>query len=385
MKNRHRIVIAGGGSGGHLYPGLAVAQEFERVLKNADIYFIGSVNGIEAKVLPHEKKYFVKLLNTEGFVGKSLTKKIAALYRFILAFFDVYFFLRKLKPDLVIGTGGYASFIPVFTAFMIPIPTIILEQNTVPGLANRMLGKFAKKVCLTYENSMRCFSRRKAVLTGNPVRESILTTDRAKAFSAFYLDRDKFTVFIFGGSAGASSINKGAVDALEYLSDLKDNIQFIHQTGAKDLDYVKNAYKKLGFNGVVSAFILNIAEAYSISDIAVTRAGATTLAELTARGIPAILIPYPYAASSHQEINASRLSESSAAIMIKDSELNGQILSEKIRQLYTNKDMKENIRRNCLAFGRPDAARKVTALALQFIKSKKSYCKQEYRCLTNTG
>ncbi len=368
------VVIAGGGTGGHLYPGIAIAEEIKKQLHDVEIIFMGAEKGIEARILPSEN-YYVKLLKTDGFVGVSLRKKTTALFKFIMAFFKAYAFLRGLRPNVVIGTGGYASFIPVFAAMLLGIPTVIQEQNSVPGQANRILAKFAKKVCITYENSLSYFPKNKTILTGNPVREKILKADKTEGKKMFSLKEGRFTVFIFGGSMGASSLNKIVVDSLEQLTHLKDRLQFLHQTGEKDFEYVKAAYLRYGMSGTVAPFIYKMPEAYASCDMIISRAGATTLAEITAIGIPSVLVPYPYAASAHQEVNASRLAVSGAAMMIKEGELTGKVLAEYIQRLFNDDSLRSKLSRDCMTFGKPDAAKKVANISIMLLKNKK----QSYR------
>ncbi|MCG6552820.1 MAG: undecaprenyldiphospho-muramoylpentapeptide beta-N-acetylglucosaminyltransferase [Candidatus Magnetominusculus sp. LBB02] len=366
------VVIAGGGTGGHLYPGIAIAEELKKQLKDVEIIFMGAERGIEARILPSEN-YYVKLLKTDGFVGVSFRKKAAALFRFMIAFFKAYAFLRSLKPGIVIGTGGYASFIPVFAAMLLGIPTVVAEQNSVPGQANRILAKFAKKICITYENSLSYFPKNKTILTGNPVREKILRADKAEGMKMFSLKDGRFTIFIFGGSMGASSINKIVVEALEHLTPLRDRLQFLHQTGEKDFEFVKAAYLSHGMSGTVAPFIYKMPEAYASCDMIISRAGATTLAEITAIGIPSLLVPYPHATSSHQEVNASRLAVSGAAMMIKEADLTGKTLAEYIQRLYNDEMLRTKLSRDCMTFGKPDAAKKVANIAIMLLKNKSSF------------
>ncbi|MBF0565622.1 MAG: undecaprenyldiphospho-muramoylpentapeptide beta-N-acetylglucosaminyltransferase [Nitrospirae bacterium] len=381
---KYKIVIAGGGTGGHLYPAIAIAEELKKLLAGVEILFMGTGRGIEARVLPAEK-YFVKLLDTAGFVGVSWRKKIWAILKMVLAFFEAYSFLRSVKPDIVIGTGGYASFLPVIAAAIQGIPTVIHEQNSLPGLANKVLAKFATKVCITYESSLGFFPKNKTILTGNPVRERMLKATRSEGVKMFSLKPDRFTVFIVGGSAGARSINKVMSESLEFLVEYKDKIQFLHQSGESGYDMVRSAYVGYGFGGTVAPFIYNMPEAYATCDMIICRAGATTLAEITAIGIPSVLIPYPYAAQAHQEVNASRLFLSGAAFMIKEEFLNGKTLSDKIISMYADENLRNRLRRDCTTFGKPEAGKKVANIVVMLIRDKSPYLKQEYeRCLTST-
>ncbi|MBI5188038.1 MAG: undecaprenyldiphospho-muramoylpentapeptide beta-N-acetylglucosaminyltransferase [Nitrospirae bacterium] len=362
-----RVIIAGGGTGGHLFPGLAIAEEFKRRDERTEVIFVGTEHGIEARVIPREG-YPIRFLRAEGIVGVSVIKKVRAIVRIFLSVIDSYRILRAVKPAIVIGVGGYASGVFVFIAYLMSIPTMIHEQNSVPGLANKILGKFVRAICTTYQESLSFFPRARSFLTGNPVRMQILKGSRDSAYRLFSLDRDLFTVFVFGGSLGASSINRAIVDALNYLYDLRGKIQFLHQTGEKDYKNIREAYRRRGFKGMVASFIYQMAEAYAVADIVISRAGATALSELTAIGKPAILIPYPYAAGQHQELNAGKLVEMGAAKMILDSELKGESLASHIRELYMNKTLREEMQKQSRSLGRPEACSKVVDIAMSFIR-----------------
>lgn len=366
-----KVVIAGGGTGGHLFPALAVADEFRRRANSAEIMFIGTEHGIEARIIPREG-YQIRFLFAHGFVGVSMFKKIKAVFGVFLSIISSYKMFREIKPDVVIGAGGYASLSPVITAYMMSIPTMIIEQNTIPGLANRMLGKIAGAVALTYQESISIFPRGKTFLTGNPIREKILKGSKDAAYSIFALEKNKFTVFVFGGSLGARSINNAILAAFSNMLDLKDKIQFLHQTGEHDCEFVKETYRRWGFRGTVVPFIFQMAEAYSVADLIISRAGATTLAEITAIGKPAVLIPYPYAAGSHQEINANKLAEIKAAKIILDHQLKGEVLAQAIRELFTNEDLRNEMERNSRSVGRPDAAHKIVDIAESLIRRDKN-------------
>lgn len=364
-----RVIIAGGGTGGHLFPGLAVAEEFKSRDASTEVIFVGTEYGIEARVVPREG-YTIKFLRAEGLIGVSTLKKMRAMVKVLFSIIDSYRIIKKIKPDIVIGVGGYASGAIMLVAFLMSIPTMILEQNSIPGFTNKMLGKFVNTVCITYQESISFFQRAKTFLTGNPVRMQVLRGSIESAYRLFSLEKGIFTVFAFGGSSGAKSINIALIDALNYLHDLKDKIQFLHQTGLKDYENIRQAYRKREFKGTITPFIYQMGEAYAVADIVISRAGATTLAELTALGKPAILIPYPYAAGNHQELNARKLLEMGAAKMILDRELNGEILARNIRELYTNETMRNEMKRNSSSIGRPDACERVVDIAMSLIKQQ---------------
>lgn len=364
------IVFAGGGTGGHLFPGIALAEEFQNRKAGDRIVFVGTSHGLEARVIPREG-FPLEFIKAGGFVGVSRMRQFKTILMTLGALLDSFRILRKYRPDLVFGLGGYASFATVLMGTIMRIPAVILEQNSVPGFANRVLGKFSDAVCVTYQESISSFPRNRTYLTGNPVRERILRGSRTSGLKMFGLDPSKFTIFIFGGSGGASSINRAMVDALQHLLDIRSEVQFLHQTGEKDYDFVRGSYRNFGYYGMVSPFIFQMAEAYAVSDIVVSRAGATTLAEITALGKPSVLIPFPYAAANHQEMNARKLEKLQAAMLILDRELNGKSLAEAIRQLFRNSEIREKMRQNCRVLGQPRAARKVMEISMSVLRKER--------------
>lgn len=364
-----RVIIAGGGTGGHLYPGLSVAEEMKSRGIASDILFVGTEHGIEAKVVPKEG-YAIRFVRAEGIVGKSPMQKVRALAALMLSLRDSRRILRSFMPDLVIGVGGYASAGTVFVAWATHVPTLLLEQNSVPGLANRLLAKLADAVAVTYQESLSWFPPGRTFLTGNPVRRQMLRKDVRAAHALFSLHPDRFTVFIFGGSAGARSINKAVVEALPHLAKVRGRVQFLHQTGERDHTFVSAAYRSEGCRGTVVPFIYEMAEAYAAADLVICRAGATTLAELTAVGKPAVLIPYPYAAANHQEHNARKLEDMGAARVILEKDLDGQVLASTIMELCDNEQLRREMQRASSAFGKADAAEKVVAIAMNLLAKR---------------
>ncbi|MDA8082375.1 MAG: undecaprenyldiphospho-muramoylpentapeptide beta-N-acetylglucosaminyltransferase [Nitrospiraceae bacterium] len=363
-----KVIIAGGGTGGHLFPGLAIAEEFRRRDGSAEIVFVGTERGIEAKIIPREG-YPIRFLRSQGIVGKSFTGKAKGVAGLFLSFFDARRILAAVSPDIVIGVGGYASGAIVAVADLKSIPTMIHEQNSVPGLTNRILGRIVRRICVTYHESLSSFPMNKTFLTGNPIRRKILKGDRDAACRLFSLNKDLFTVFIFGGSSGAQAINRTMVDSLNHLSDLKSDIQFLHQTGDRDFEGIRDAYRKTGVKGTVAPFIYQMAEAYAVADVVVSRAGATTLAELTALGKPAILIPFPHAAGRHQEFNAMKLREMGAAMVMLEDDLGGEALAGAIREVYLNADLRAEMKSASKGLGRPDACTKIVDVAMSLMRN----------------
>lgn len=363
-----RVAIAGGGTGGHLFPGIAVAEEFRARREDVEVIFIGTENGLEARVIPREG-YPIKLLKSEGVLGKSFLKQVWALFRALMAVLSSMRFFKESRPDIVIGTGGYVSVGPVIAARLLKIPILLMEQNIVPGFANRMLSRIADMIAVTYHESVAYFGRGKAVRAGNPVRSSVLKGDRESSMDLFSLDPERITVLVLGGSSGARKINETMSGALEGLLSVRDGIQFLHQTGQHDLERVRNAYRSMGFRAMAVPFIHQMAEAYAVADIVISRAGATTLAELTALGKPMLLIPYPHAAG-HQEYNARKVVEVGGAKLLRERELTPAVMAENLRDLYGSEELRGEMRRHSRTLGRKDAASRVVDLAVSIMRTR---------------
>ncbi len=363
------IVIAGGGTGGHLFPGIAVAKELEKTIVDSRICFVGTVKGIEERVVPKEG-FDIKFIRSEGLVGRGFFDLVRAILKVPLSIKDSYTILRELRPALAFGVGGYSSGPLVLCACLMGIPTIIHEQNTIPGLANKLLGKIVNSVAVSFHESMGFFPKNKTYLTGNPVREEILKGDRERGFRTFSLNKKLFTIFVFGGSSGASKINKAVAESLEYLKDLKSHVQFLHQTGERDFKYMKDHFYSSGFKGTIISFTHEMADAYAVADLVISRAGATTLAELTACGKAAILVPYPHSAGNHQEANARKLLDAGAAQMILDKELDGKVLSDQIRRLLADYEMLAEMKRTSGSLGGRDATGRIIELVNGLLKKE---------------
>jgi UDP-N-acetylglucosamine--N-acetylmuramyl-(pentapeptide) pyrophosphoryl-undecaprenol N-acetylglucosamine transferase len=365
-----KIIIAGGGTGGHLFPGIAVAEEFIRRDASNSVLFVGTRHGIEARIIPREG-YTIRFLKAEGLIGRSVLKQIRAAFFFLLSVFQAFKIISAERPDLAIGVGGYASVGLVLAARFRGVNTMIMEQNSVPGIANRFLGRVVDAVAVTYQESFSFFDRPKTYLTGNPVRQNILVKETAGAGTAGNTGRDRFSILVFGGSQGASAINLAMMETLHYMLDLRQNIQFIHQTGERELKATADGYRQLGFKSTVEPFIYRMADAYAEADMVICRAGATTLAEITALGKAAVLIPYPHAASNHQEFNARKLEDMGAAIVILEKQLSGENLSKAIRELYENSERRGWMQKASKAIGRMDAAEKIVDIAMSLSRKKR--------------
>lgn len=357
-----RVLIAGGGTGGHLFPGIALASDIKEKYPDAKIVFVGTEKGLEAKVIP-KIGYELKFISVRGFIGKTLNEKAKSLWRVVKSLQESRKIIKTISPDIVFGVGGYASFPCVLLASLKKIPTIILEQNTVPGLANKILANFVTAIAITYPETIDYFPKEKVYLTGTPIRREILKGDRQKARKIFNLDEGRLTLLIFGGSSGARKINMATLEALSYLLPLKDMIQIIHQTGESDYSWVSREYKNFQLKATILPFIYEMAEAYSVADLVVCRAGASTVAEITALGKASILIPYPYAAYNHQEMNARRLLSRGACEMILDRELNGEVLAKKIIKILNEPNIKKEMEMASYVFGKANAGEKIIEIA----------------------
>lgn len=344
-----RLIMAGGGTGGHLFPGLAVAREFQRRDPMIEILFIGTKQGIESRIVPREG-FRLETIPIRGLKGRGLRGLAEALHGLPLSLWRSLGILRRLRPDCVIGLGGYSSGPVVLAAKLRKIRCAVMEHNLRPGFTNRILGKLVDRVFTAYDESGAYFPRGKVVVAGNPVRWQELPK----------VARDeKFTLLVFGGSAGAHRINLGAVEALKKLRDLASGLRVIHQTGEADFVATRRAYGGLPFEAEVLPFIERMDEAYARADLVLCRAGASTLAELTAFGKAAILVPYPYAAYDHQRWNAQALRERGAAEMILDQELDGERLAGLIRTLYQDRQRLETMGHAAKKLGKPEAAKRI--------------------------
>jgi len=344
-----RIILAGGGTGGHLFPGVAVAHEFQRRDRQNEILFVGTERGIEFRVLPKEG-FKLETLPIKGLKGRGMRGVIDAAYGVPLSLLRAFGIIRRFRPDRIIGLGGYASGPVLLAGKLAGVRCAIMEQNLRPGFTNKRLARWVDWVFTAYTNSRDFFPGARVINTGNPVRWRKLPE---------VPKRDKFSRLIFGGSLGARRINFAAIEALKKLLDLKGELFVFHQTGELDYAAIREAYAALPFEAQVTPFIDRMDEAYAQADLLLCRSGATTVAELTAFGKAAILVPYPYAIYDHQRGNAEALKDRGAADMILDQDLNGEILSERIRGYISDRSRIERMAAGARAMGRPDAATRI--------------------------
>lgn len=329
MEQKKKIIIAAGGTGGHLYPGISLAQEFSQAGYIPE--FIIRTNDPSENIIKKEGFGF-HYMPVAPFPRGLTLKYFSFLFMLLRGFIKGYSIIRDISPSAIIGMGGYISFPAVILGRMLGIPTFIHEQNFLPGLANRMLSKFCDKVAISFEESAKYFPRNKTVYTGNPIRPGIFGIDPETAFEELRLSSEKFTVLVFGGSLGAKKINTTVTDILPGIKDLKEHLQFIHITGKNDLDRVAKKYEDAGFYSRIFPYMHNIGIAYAAADLIICRAGATTISELKVLAKTAILVPYPFATDNHQDFNALSLVSRGNAIVIKDNQFTKEFLLEEIRK-----------------------------------------------------
>jgi UDP-N-acetylglucosamine--N-acetylmuramyl-(pentapeptide) pyrophosphoryl-undecaprenol N-acetylglucosamine transferase len=356
-----KVLIAGGGTGGHLFPGIALAEEVVTRHHGNDVLFVGTAKGLEARVVP-KAGFKLELIDTSGVKGRGLGGWIGGLLKLPRAIFQSMSILRRWAPDVVVGVGGYASFPVVFSAWLLGYPTAVQEQNALPGLTNRVLGKLVRTVFVSFDEARAFFPAEKVQNVGNPIRKALMEN-----FLRPRTRHDRFSLLIFGGSQGAHAINVAAVEAAALLGDLAGKIDILHQTGKNDIESTREGYERAGIKARVVEFIDDMSAAYATCDLVVCRAGATTLAEITVCKKAAILVPFPFAADNHQEVNALSLVDKGAAVMIRQPELTGERLAAEIRDLVEHPTRRAEMERAAGSLGRPEAAKEIADVCVQLV------------------
>ena len=354
------VVVAGGGTGGHLFPGIAVAGEFVVRNPQSRVLFVGVGRPFEKDALARAG-YPQRTIAIEGIKGRGPWATLRAVMKIPGAMFHSAGILDEAQADLVVGVGGYAAGPVALAAWIKGIPVVLCEQNTVPGITNRMLFPIAKRIYVSFEDTRGKIDSLKKRVTGNPIRRQILAASTLEA-----KEKNPFAILIVGGSQGAHAINLAVMDALPRLRQRRE-IHFVHQTGAKDQDQVADAYEKAGMDAEVKSFFHDMASRYRRADLVVCRAGATTVAELTALGKPALFIPYPFAADNHQEHNARALVDRGAAQMVLERDLTGADLARRLDALAGSPDLLATMASKSMVLGRPDAAQRIVDDCYQLV------------------
>jgi UDP-N-acetylglucosamine--N-acetylmuramyl-(pentapeptide) pyrophosphoryl-undecaprenol N-acetylglucosamine transferase len=360
-----RVVVAGGGTGGHLYPGIAVAREIQHRDPDAWVTFAGTAQGLEARVLPREG-FELDVIRSGGFKGKSLGTRARHVGLLVSGAAGAWGILRRRSPDVVIGLGGYSSGPVVLLAALRGIPTLLMEQNAVPGLTNRLLARVVSAAAVAFDQTTAYFGG-KAFVAGNPVRPEFLEADHTEIAEGEARPPGATGVLVFGGSQGAHAINVAMVEAAAELVAASIDLVLIHQTGERDVDMVREGYRRAGQAARVEPFLFAMAREMTAADLIVCRSGATTAAEITAIGRPAILIPLPTATDDHQRKNAAVLAEAGAAEVIEQRDLTGGRLASRIIALARDPERRRLMGRAARRLARPDAAARIVDRVLALV------------------
>ncbi|MDP3790598.1 MAG: undecaprenyldiphospho-muramoylpentapeptide beta-N-acetylglucosaminyltransferase [Candidatus Omnitrophota bacterium] len=364
-----KVLVACGGSGGHIFPAIALTQGLKERDKTIELLFVGSNNVLDKRIFEKEHLHY-SLLSSNKLPYKASMKTIIF---FVKLFFDIiksFFIVIKHSPDAVIGFGGYVSSPVIFAAYILRVPTVIHEQNVVPGRSNSVLFRFADRIAVSFEETKKYLGRfsTKAVFTGNPIRANLFKDDKAESIKKFGLDAAKFTILIIGGSQGAHSLNKNFLQAMAKLDTQKSSLlQIIHITGITDYEWVSRAYEEIGIEHRVFSFIDNIEQAYSVSDLVVTRSGASAIFEIAYFGRPMILVPYPFA-MSHQAENAKVFSRNGAAIQIDEKEMSPDIVKNRVESLLDNRAVLDQMAKRAKDLSVPDSSYNLAGEVLKIVK-----------------
>jgi UDP-N-acetylglucosamine--N-acetylmuramyl-(pentapeptide) pyrophosphoryl-undecaprenol N-acetylglucosamine transferase len=359
-----RVLIAGGGTGGHVFPGIALGEEVVGRHPRNDAVFVGTSRGLEATVVP-AAGFPIELIRVKGLKGKGLLDTLVNLALIPGALLRSVAILRKWRPDAVIGVGGYASGPVVLAAWLLRIPTAVQEQNAVAGFTNRLLGRFVRAIFTAFPEAASDFPARKVTRLGIPIRRVLLDN-----FMRPSTPHDRPSILVFGGSQGAHALNMRMVEALPHLADLRGKLALVHQTGARDREAVAKGYAAVGFEADVREFITDMSAAYAGADLVLCRAGATTLAELTVCQKPAILVPFPFAADNHQVVNARSLVEAGAAVMIEERDLTGERLAAEIRAILLDGERRQKMARAAGRLGAPQAASEIIDGCAELVRAR---------------
>lgn len=361
-----RVVLAGGGTGGHLYPGIAVAQRWRARCAGVDVQFLGHRGGLEERVVPREG-FALHTVTARALKGQSKLAQIGALGALGIGTVQALRLFRRLRPHLVIGTGGYVMGPAVLAAALLRWPRVIMEQNLLPGITVRALARLVHVVFTAFPESGAYLPGARVECTGTPVRPDI-----CEAAAGIQEEHEAgFHVLICGGSQGAHRLNQAVVEALPLFVRHGQQLRFVHQTGAADFEAVRQAYQHTALHAEVYPFLEDMANRYGWAHLVVCRAGASTLAELTACGKPSILVPYPYAADDHQRLNAQALEQQGAAQVILDAELTGGRLYETVQGLMTHPEKLRHQAACSRRLGRPQAADAIITSCLRLLEGNR--------------
>ncbi|MBQ4403022.1 MAG: undecaprenyldiphospho-muramoylpentapeptide beta-N-acetylglucosaminyltransferase [Selenomonadaceae bacterium] len=362
-----KIIVSGGGTGGHIYPALTLIDAIKSKRPDAEFLYVGTQTGLEADIVPKAGINFTALKMEGGLERRFTLKNISRAANAIWSIKEAADIVKSFKPSAVVGTGGYVCGPILLAAGLMKVPTLIQEQNAVAGVTNKILSKFVDKIAVGTRDALKNFPADKTVYTGNPIRKEVLAAKKIDGLREFNFTADKPIVLISGGSRGARSINNAMIDVLKSAAE-KNSAQFLHVTGKGEFNSVVEKLSEIDAPNIrVVPYLYNMPTAMAMADLAIFRAGATGLAELTARGVPSILIPYPFAAENHQEFNARSLVEAGAARMILNKDLTAELLQKNLDELLTAPEKLKSMAAASLSLGKPNAADEIAELILNLI------------------
>ena len=362
-----RIVLTGGGTGGHAYPAISIAEALHAEFPECELLYMGGRESLEAQLAAAAGIPFCELSSRR--LGKVFSPgSVLTLASLARGFAEALAVLRRFRPDLVISTGGYASAAVVLAQALRRGKILMHEQNVVPGRTNLWLGRFASRICLTFEDSSRYFPSGKTVVTGLPIRKECLDLpDKKEARAALGLDPDKLTILVYGGSQGARKLNEVIADSIPALRELP--VQVVHQAGRRNIEEAERRRESAGWDHYqVHAYFEETRTVYGAADLVVCRCGASTVSEVAAVGLPAILVPYPYAYADHQRLNAEFVARHGGGIVISEADLNPESLTRVIGELVRSPEELEKMSKASRALGKPNAARDVALVAAEVMK-----------------
>lgn len=365
-----RIMIAGGGTAGHINPGIAIAKEIQKNHLKAKIIFIGTKKGLEKDLVPKEG-FDIKLIDVKGFKRKVSIDTIISIKELIKGMYQSRKIIKEYQPDIVIGTGGYVCGPVLLNASFMGIPTAIHEQNALPGMTNKILSRFVDTVMISFEESKKYFKSKNVYLTGNPIRQEIIDSDREESRKKLKIGLNEKLVVAFGGSIGAEKINNAMIDFIK--AGISVNVKIIFGTGEREYEKVLSGLEKSQYDKdriTILPYIYNMNEVMSAADLIICRSGAITLSEITVLGVPAVLIPSPNVTNNHQEFNARALEKGGAALVLLEKDIDSKGFKDSIENILNDDIRLKEISKNSKEMGKADATKKIYEILIKRIKNQ---------------
>lgn len=369
-----RVILSGGGTGGHIYPAVSIAKEIKKQYRNAELLFIGTERGLESSIVPKEG-FNLLTIKVRGFERRLSLGNVSAVKESFVSLFKVSKIIRNFKPDIVIGTGGYVCGSVLLAAALMNVPTLIHEQNAFPGVTNKILARLVDVIAVNFSEAKKYFPKsNKVIVTGNPIRSNILSISKDEGLKEFGFSRELPVVFVVGGSRGAKRLNESVLLMAKHCV-MEQSFQMLHMTGETQYEDIMEKYRSedIDVKGEylkAMPYLYNMPYALAASDIIISRCGASTLSEITSLGKPSILIPYPYATDNHQEYNARALEKNGAAIVILERDLNEDILYSEVDDMLNKPEKTNQMSKKSKELGRTDAAYMIVKAAEELVRKR---------------